>query len=83
MPESRNRKKPEYTAPATSRKPAVAGGRRWVAPAMVACWVIGLVWIVVYYLVPELKYVRELGNWNLAVGMAFIAVGFALSTKWE
>jgi len=50
---------------------------------MIACWVIGLAWIVVYYLVPDLKYVRELGNWNLAVGMAFIAVGFAISTKWE
>ncbi len=83
MPESRSRKKPEYTAPPTSRKPAALGGKRWVAPTMVACWVLGLAWIVVYYLVPDLTYVRELGNWNLAVGMALIAVGFAISTKWE
>lgn len=83
MPESRPRKKPEYTPPPTSRQPSRLGSSRWVAPVMVACWVIGLVWIVVYYLVPDLTYMRELGNWNLAVGMAFIAVGFAFSTKWE
>ncbi len=83
MPESRSRKKPEYTAPQTSRKPKRVGGSRWVAPVMVACWVLGLAWIVVYFLLPDLKYMRELGNWNLAVGMGLIAVGFAFSTKWE
>ncbi|MBA3232466.1 MAG: cell division protein CrgA [Propionibacteriales bacterium] len=83
MPESRSRKKPEYTAPATARKPARLGGSRWVAPVMVTCWVLGLAWIVVYYLLPDLKYMRELGNWNLAVGMGLIGMGFAFSTKWE
>ena len=43
----------------------------------------GLAWIVVYYLAPDLKYFRELGNWNLAVGMVFIAIGFIFSTMWE
>jgi len=50
---------------------------------MVACWVIGLAWIVVFYIKPDLKYMTELGNWNLAIGMGFIAVGFVFSTKWE
>ncbi len=83
MPESRPRKKAEYTPPPTTRKPARIGGRRWVAPVMVGCWLLGLAWIVVYYLAPDLKYVRDLGNWNLAVGMVFIALGFVFSTKWE
>lgn len=83
MPESRPRKKPQYTAPATSRKPARMAVKRWVAPVMVGCWILGLAWIVVYYLAPDLKYMSELGNWNLAIGMAFIAAGFAFSTKWE
>jgi len=83
VPESRSRKKPEYTAPTTSRKPARVGSARWVAPAMVTFWVLGLAWIVVFYLAPDLKYLGELGNWNLAVGMGMIAIGFAISTKWE
>ena len=50
---------------------------------MVACWVVGLAWIVTYYINPDLKYLRDLGDWNLLVGMGLIAVGFVLSTKWE
>lgn len=83
MPESRPRKKDEYTAPATSKKPARVGSRRWIAPVMVAFWVLGLLWIVVYYLVPDLKYVEDLGNWNLVVGMVLIGIGFVFATKWE
>ncbi|MGH3500935.1 MAG: cell division protein CrgA [Nocardioidaceae bacterium] len=83
MPESRQRKKAEFTPPTSSQKPVKVGGHRWIAPAMVTCWIIGLAWIVVYYIVPDLKYLRELGNWNLAIGMGFIAIGFILSTKWE
>lgn len=83
MPESRPRKKPEYTAPTTSRKPARVGSSRWVAPVMVACWLLGLIWIVVFYMAPDLKYMSDLGNWNLVIGMALIALGFVFSTRWE
>ncbi len=83
MPESRQRKKAEYTPPTASRKSVRFGSRRWVAPAMVACWLIGLAWIVVYYLAPNLKYMDQLGNWNLLIGMVLIAFGFVLSTRWE
>ncbi len=83
MPESRPRKKSDYTPPASSRKPARIGSSRWVAPAMVTAWIVGLIWIVVFYLLPDLKYMRDLGNWNLVVGMGLIAVGFVFATKWE
>ncbi|MEJ7706468.1 MAG: cell division protein CrgA [Nocardioidaceae bacterium] len=83
LPESRPRKRSDYTPPPVKKETRMAGGGRWVAPAMVACWVLGLTWIVVYYLLPDLKYMGELGNWNLLVGMGFIALGFVFSTKWE
>jgi len=83
VPESRSRKKADFTPPSTTRKPVRVGGRRWIAPAMVGCWLFGLAWIVVYYLAPDVKYIRDIGNWNLAVGMVFIALGFVFSTKWE
>ncbi|CAA9377305.1 MAG: Cell division protein CrgA [uncultured Nocardioidaceae bacterium] len=83
MPEPHSRKKPQYTPPSAARKPTRVGGGRWVAPAMLTCWILGLAWIVVYYLLPDLKYMSDLGNWNLAVGMGLIALGFVFSTKWE
>ena len=83
MPESRSRKKTDYTPPSGSKKVSRVGSSRWVAPTMLTFWVVGLIWIVVYYLLPDTKFVSDLGNWNLAIGMAFIAVGFVLSTRWE
>ncbi|MGI8576540.1 MAG: cell division protein CrgA [Nocardioidaceae bacterium] len=82
MPESRQRKKVDFTPP-VAKKPVKVGGSRWIAPVMLACWLIGLAWIVVYYIAPDLKYVSQIGNWNLAIGMAFIAAGFVLATKWQ
>ena len=84
MPESRPRKKTEYTTPSSpAKKPVRIGSSRWVAPAMVTCWILGLLWIVVYYLAPDLKYMRDLGNWNLLVGMGLISLGFIFATRWE
>jgi Cell division protein CrgA len=83
VPESRSRKRTSYTPPASGKRPVRVGGSRWVAPVMVACWVLGLAWIVLFYLAPDLPYVRDLGNWNLGIGMGLIAVGFVVSTKWE
>lgn len=83
MPESRQRRKRDYTPPSQRKRAPGAVQRRWVAPAMVACWLVGLAWIVVYYIVPDIAGFSSLGNWNLAIGMALIAVGFVLSTKWE
>lgn len=83
MPESRLRKKADYTPPTTSKKPVRVGGARWIAPVMVACWVLGLAWIVTYYINPDLRYLRDLGDWNLLIGMGLIALGFVFSTKWE
>jgi Cell division protein CrgA len=84
VPESRSRKRTTYTPPrGSTRHPVRVGGSRWVAPLMAGCWVLGLAWIVLFYLAPNVPYMRDLGNWNLAIGMAFIALGFVFSTKWE
>jgi hypothetical protein len=83
VPESRPRKKIDYTTPSgVSKKPARIA-KRWIAPVMVTCWVLGLLWIVVFYLAPDLKYMGDLGNWNLLIGMGLISLGFIFATQWE
>jgi hypothetical protein len=54
----------------------------WLAPVMVANFLIGLFWIVIYYVNTNLP-IGGLGNWNMAIGFTFIAVGFSLATKWR
>lgn len=91
MPESSRRKKKAYTPPpaksgaeeAPSRIPVKISGARWVAPVMVAFFLIGLLWIVVWYIAPDNPLMASLGSLNVAVGFVFIAAGFYLATKWQ
>lgn len=62
------------------------GRGRGVVAGMLGCFLIGLTWIVVYYVTSQdanVPLLRELGNYNLLVGVGFMAVGFVFATKWE
>ncbi len=85
MPESRGRKKAVYTPPPSKKDPVKLGPSRWVGPLMVAMFVIGLVWIVVFYVAgQDVPLMKDLGNlWNVLIGFAFIGVGFVLATRWR
>ncbi|HEY4569430.1 MAG TPA: cell division protein CrgA [Kribbella sp.] len=85
MPESssRNKKKTEKVkAEKTPKKPRTTS-RVWVAPLMLTCWLLGLAWLVVFYVAGQnIPVMDNLGNWNLLIGMGLIAVGFVVSTQW-
>lgn len=88
MPESKGRKKDVFTPPPTSkgeRKVARLGSPRWLAPTMVACFCIGLAYIVVYYIAgAQIPVMSDLSPLiNVGIGFAFIGVGFFLSTRWR
>ena len=83
MPKSRIRKKSDYTPPATASAVKLKSGRGWVAPLMLAMFVVGLVWIVVYYVTSGSWPLPAAGNWNIVIGFAFIAAGFGVSTQWK
>ncbi|AKG44086.1 cell division protein CrgA [Streptomyces sp. JH002] len=86
MPKSRIRKKKDDSFKAPEKKETTRldmGGRRWVAPLMLAMFVIGLAWIVLFYVTQGDLPVGALGNWNIVVGFGFIAVGFVVSTQWK
>jgi hypothetical protein len=51
---------------------------------MVTLLVLGLAWIVVYYITEaNLPLMSALGGWNLVIGMGLITVGFITATKWR
>lgn len=82
MPKSRTRKKAVYTPPPKARKAKVSPP--WLVPVMLACLVIGLVWISVYYVTGgDAPGLRALGDWNLLIGFGWIIVGVVLSTRWR
>ena len=81
MPKSRVRSKAVYTPPPRSAKAKVSPP--WLLPTMLASLILGLVWIVVFYVSQEKWPVSALGAWNLVVGFAFLVFGVVLSTKWH
>lgn len=88
MPESKGRKskKPAYTPPSAPTPAAVRiGNPGWLAPLMVAMFLLGLLWIVVFYLAGnQVPIMRDLNNLvNVLVGFGFIGVGFAIATRWR
>ena len=62
------------------------GRGRGVVIGMLGCFIVGLVWIVLYYVTSQsggIPVISELGNYNLMVGIGFMAVGFVYATRWE
>ena len=56
---------------------------KWLAPTMVTAFLIGLFWIVVFY-VSETRYpISGIGAWNMIIGFSFVGVGFSLATRWR
>jgi hypothetical protein len=72
-----------------SAHPATPLGRgRGVVVGMLACFLLGLAWICTFYVLsgdnlPKVAIFNDLDQWNLVVGIAFMAVGFSFATKWE
>lgn len=84
MPKSPIRRRSAFTPPGADQPKAVrVGSPQWLVPLMVACFVIGLLWIVVYYVTQAEYPIQDIGLWNMGIGFGFIIVGFGLSTRWK
>ena len=67
--------------------PSTPMGRgRGVLIGMLGCFLVGVVWIVVYYVTGlqiTVPLLTDLAQYNLVVGVGFMAVGFVYATRWE
>ena len=72
---------------AIAAHPSTPMGRgRGVVIGMLGCFLIGLLWIVVYYVTGQeitVPLLTDLSQYNLVVGIGFMAVGFVYATHWE
>jgi hypothetical protein len=50
---------------------------------MVGSFLVGLVWIIVFYVSNQDYPVRAIGPANLVVGFVFIIAGLGLATRWR
>ncbi|MBK9476371.1 MAG: cell division protein CrgA [Tetrasphaera sp.] len=84
MPESKGRDKPAYTPPPRAAQKVDAPNARWFAPVMVGLMVLGLLWVVTYYLSGIHQFpIPALGVVNLFIGFGLMLAGFIMTTRWR
>lgn len=90
MPESRVRKSAENkvrqrkAAESKPKKVKAPGSRRWVPPTFITVGLLGVAWLVTYYVAREyIPFMRDLGNWNILIGMGGMAAAFGIATLWK
>jgi hypothetical protein len=64
------------------------GRNRGVVVGMLTCFLLGLIWICTFYVLsgtqlPKVPVFNDLNQFNLVVGICFMAVGFSFATRWE
>lgn len=55
----------------------------WFKPIMIGLMLVGLVWVLVFYLSNQLLPIPGIGAWNLIIGFGVAFVGFLMTTRWR
>jgi len=66
------------------RRTIMPGQRAWVPPLFITVGLLGVAWLVVYYVAGSMVPVmKDWGNWNILIAMVLIAAAFSLATLWK
>jgi len=74
---------PKSDRSAPARTGEQAPNAVWFKPVMFSFMLIGLVWIIVFYVSGTSLPVPQLGSWNILVGFGIAFVGFLMTTRWR
>lgn len=55
----------------------------WFRPVMFGFMLLGLLWLVVFYVSNQQLPVKDLGQWNIAIGLGIAFIGFLMTTRWR
>ncbi|WAP51968.1 cell division protein CrgA [Arthrobacter sp. ATA002] len=83
MPESKSRKKSAPAAPAAKTTSTPKPNPAWYKPVMFGLMIIGLLWIIVFYISESRFPIPALGAGNILVGFGIAIVGFLMTTRWR
>lgn len=90
MPKSKVRKKPEapLRTSTSSSSRALAPSPTWYPILMAVILLLGLAYMVVYYLTssgtdPHIPIMASLHAWNFAVGFGVMLLGLVMAVRWR
>ncbi|RFA17505.1 septation inhibitor protein [Subtercola boreus] len=55
----------------------------WFKPVMFGFMLLGLTWIIVFYVSQGVLPVPGLGSWNILIGFGIAFIGFLMTTRWR
>jgi uncharacterized membrane protein len=55
----------------------------WFKPIMFGFMLLGLIWIIVFYLSDASWPIPGIGSANIAIGFGFLIIGFFMTTRWR
>ncbi|GAA1817183.1 cell division protein CrgA [Nesterenkonia flava] len=55
----------------------------WYKATMFGLMILGLLWLIVWYVSSGLLPVQAAGNWNVGIGFGIAMVGFIMTMKWK
>ncbi|HSN35826.1 MAG TPA: cell division protein CrgA [Arthrobacter sp.] len=83
MPESKRRKRPAHETPQTSAAQANKPNPVWFKPVMFGLMIIGLLWIITFYISEGTLPVAAWGSGNIIAGFGIAIIGFLMTTRWR
>lgn len=81
----------DMARPKSQPKPAISESSNgadvpnpiWFKPVMFGFMLIGLVWIIVFYLSQGSLPIPSLQSWNILIGFGIMFIGFMMTTRWR
>lgn len=55
----------------------------WFKPIMLGLMILGLLWVIIFYLSSQALPIPGIGGWNLVIGFGIAFVGFLMTTRWR
>ena len=83
MPESKGRAKPAQTPPPQRRSKTSMVNPPWFVPLMLGLMLVGLLWVVTFYVTAAAYPIPNINYWNLAIGFTLMISGFLMTTRWR
>jgi hypothetical protein len=70
-------------APSDNRPGDDAPNPIWFKPIMFGLMLLGLAWIIVFYVSQGTLPVPQFNQWNILIGFGILFVGFLMTTRWR
>lgn len=83
MPESRGRDSRSGHYTPQKRSQQVKPNPEWWAPVFVTLLLLGLAWIVIFYVTQGAWPIGKFGYGNLVAGFVLLLVGFGMAMRWR